>query len=78
MYRVSQDETKDIVSELSFPTIRELALLLKNFVRDMVKLSILSRQQERSSKQIVRAWRHSQEPVCLENDIVLRRSLIRN
>ena len=44
----------------------------------MVKLSIWSRQQERLSKQIVRAWRHSQEPVCLENDIVLRRSLIRN
>ncbi|KAK7696490.1 hypothetical protein QCA50_001147 [Cerrena zonata] len=62
MYRVSQDATKDVISGITLPAIKELAVLLKEFTREMVKASILSRQQERAAKGGARAWRHSQGP----------------
>lgn len=65
MYRVSQDATKDVISAISLPAVKELVALVKEFTRQLVKSSIASRQQERAAKQGVRAWKHSQGPVCV-------------
>ncbi|CAL1701868.1 unnamed protein product [Somion occarium] len=63
IYRGLHDVPDDVVSTISFPAMKELAALLKDFTYHLVKLTLASRRRERMFKQGARAWKHSQKPI---------------